>query len=65
MSVVIAIPSGTWIRLSGTDWEVFQDSGDVAILGDEPVIVRIRRAESGPRIWGPYPPIEYGAGITR
>jgi hypothetical protein len=68
MSVVIAIPNGMWILLPGTDWEVFQDSGEVVLLGDESATVQIRRASTTPRIWGPRPPLaktEPGGGITR
>jgi hypothetical protein len=68
MATAIAIPSGIWIRLPGTNWEVFQESGKVMFLGDEPATVQIRQTSSIPRIWGPRPPLvgmEPGGGITR
>lgn len=46
-----------WIQLPGTEWEVYQDSGEVVFLGDEDVPVRIRRAGKMPTIWGPRPPV--------
>lgn len=55
MATVVAIPSGTWIQLLGTEWEVYQESGEVVFLGDEDVTVRIRRTEKRPSIWGPCP----------
>lgn len=57
MTTVIAIPNSIWTQLLGTEWEVYQESGEVAFLGDEDVVVRIRRAEKLPSIWGPRPPI--------
>lgn len=57
MTTVLAIPSGMWIQLPGTEWEVYQESGGVAFLGDEPTPVWIRRAEKRPNIWGPQPPV--------
>lgn len=57
MATVVAISSGTWVQLPGTEWEVYQESGEVAFLGDEDVPVRIRRSQKRPGIWGPRPPM--------
>lgn len=57
MSTVIAVPSNIWTRLPGTEWEVFQDSGDVVFLGADDTVVHIRRAKKQPAIWGPRPPV--------
>lgn len=62
MSTVLAIPSGMWILLPGTDWEVFQDSANVLFLGEIEKAVLIRRSPQAPRIWGPRPVIEHPPG---
>ena len=57
MTTAFAIPSGMWILIPGTEWEIYQDSANVAFLGDDDIPVRIRRAAKQPAIWGPRPPI--------
>lgn len=53
----LAVPSGVWILLPGTEWEVLQSSGNMMTLGEDATPVLIRRASVKPTIWGPRPPI--------